>query len=98
MTFKQDWEFAFSGSPLWDIANMLRYSHQMPTQFEASFIQGLATEFILPRDWKTTIYLLNVMSLLDCLTRCTKVLRPKQCADITTLINYFDGQLSQIDS
>jgi aminoglycoside phosphotransferase (APT) family kinase protein len=91
-----DWEFAFSGSPLWDMANMLRYSHQMPALFETSFIQGLATEFILPRDWKTTIYLLNVMSLLDCLTRCTKVLRPKQCADITMLINYFDKQLSKL--
>ncbi len=89
-----DWEFAFSGSPLWDMANMLRYSHQMPAIFETSFIQGLATGFTLPKDWKVTIYLLNIMSLVDCLTRCTKMLRPKQCADITALIHYFDKQLS----
>lgn len=89
-----DWEFAFSGSLLWDVANMLRYSHQLPTMFETSFIQGLSTELTLPEDWKTTIYLLNVMSLLDCLTRCTKELRPKQCADIIFLITYFNKQLS----
>lgn len=89
-----DWEFAFSGSPLWDVANMLRYSHQMPEIFETSFLQGLSTKFILPQDWEVSIYLLNVMSLLDCLTRCTQELQPKQCADIIALIHYFDEQLS----
>jgi Ser/Thr protein kinase RdoA (MazF antagonist) len=29
-----DWEFAFSGSSLCDVANMLRYAHQMPYWFE----------------------------------------------------------------
>ena len=90
-----DWEFAFSGSPLWDVANMLRYSHQMPAVFETSFIQGLSIKYPPPQDWKNTIHLLNVMSLLDCLTRCTKELRPKQCADIIGLIAYFNGQLTK---
>ncbi len=90
-----DWEFAFSGSPLWDVANMLRYSHQMPVMFEVSFTQGLITAFTLPKDWKITIHLLNVMSLLDCLTRCTKEVRPKQCADIIGLITYFNEQLTK---
>ncbi|TAL66430.1 MAG: hypothetical protein EPN84_00325 [Legionella sp.] len=89
-----DWEFAFSGSPLWDIANMLRYAHQMPSAFAASFIQGLSTQFVLPQDWEMTIYLLNLMSLLDCLTRSTKTTKPKQCADIITLINYFEEKIN----
>lgn len=89
-----DWEFAFSGSPLWDVANMLRYSHQMPAVFETSFIQGLSIKYPPPQDWEITIHLLNVMSLLDCLTRCTKELRPKQCRDIIGLITYFNGQLT----
>ena len=90
-----DWEFAFSGSPLWDVANMLRYAHEMPAVFQASFIQGVATGLALPEHWQITVYLLNVMSLLDCLTRCTKKLRPKQCADISALITYFNGQLTK---
>lgn len=36
-----DWEFAFSGSVLWDAANMLRYAHKMPPEFESSFIEAL---------------------------------------------------------
>lgn len=28
-----DWEFALSGSSLWDVANMLRYAHKMPPAF-----------------------------------------------------------------
>lgn len=36
-----DWEFAFSGSPLCDVANMLRYAHQMPSVFESAFLKGL---------------------------------------------------------
>lgn len=33
-----DWEFSFSGSALWDIANMLRYAHLMPPEFENAFL------------------------------------------------------------
>lgn len=88
-----DWEFSFSGSPLWDVANMLRYSHQMPKVFETAFIQGLSAGFTLPKDWHKTIYLLNLNSLTDCLTRCTKESRPRQCADIIGLVNYFNKEL-----
>jgi aminoglycoside phosphotransferase (APT) family kinase protein len=31
-----DWEFAYSGSTLCDVANMLRYAHHMPPIFEKS--------------------------------------------------------------
>ena len=88
-----DWEFAFSGSSLFDVANMLRYAHKMPTSFEMSFIQGVSTKFTLPQHWRITIHLLNIISLLDCLTRCSIEQRPNQCADISSLISYMTHQL-----
>lgn len=84
-----DWEFSFSGSPLWDVANMLRYAHQMPSIFKESFLQGLESKGKkLPLNWQTTIHLLNLLSLLDCLTRCQSRQQPRQWADISALINY----------
>lgn len=92
-----DWEFAFSGSPLFDVANMLRYAHQMPAVFETSFIQGVSTGFTPPQHWKITTLLLNIISLLDCLTRCPIEQRPNQCADISLLISYMIHQLESCD-
>lgn len=86
-----DWEFAFSGSSLFDVANMLRYAHQMPAVFEDSFIQGLFSEgFVLPPHWKETIHLLNLISLLDCLARSSIHQCPNQCADIRELISHIN--------
>jgi Ser/Thr protein kinase RdoA (MazF antagonist) len=60
-----DWEFAFSGSCLWDVANMLRYAHKMPPEFQNSFIDALEKNNIeLPAYWGTTIHLLNLSSLM----------------------------------
>lgn len=81
-----DWEFAFSGSVLCDVANMLRYAHQMPAEFEDSFIRSLQNKIKLPKFWKTTINLLNLCSLIDCLVRVDSKKRPKQCKDIKLLI------------
>jgi aminoglycoside phosphotransferase (APT) family kinase protein len=56
-----DWEFAFSGSCLWDVANMLRYAHKMPPEFQNSFIDALQKNGIkLPAHWRTTTHLLNL--------------------------------------
>jgi aminoglycoside phosphotransferase (APT) family kinase protein len=88
-----DWEFSFSGSPLWDVANMLRYAHQMPVQFEESFLKGLKEGYDLPPDFHISIYLLNLSSLLDCLTRCPYGAQSNQCSDIRALINFFIIQL-----
>ena len=89
-----DWEFAFSGSSLFDIANMLRYAHQMPALFEDSFIQGLLSEgLVLPPHWKETIHLLNLISLLDCLARSSIHQYPNQCTDIRELISHINLQL-----
>ncbi|MGA8164578.1 MAG: aminoglycoside phosphotransferase family protein [Waddliaceae bacterium] len=84
-----DWEFSFSGSVLCDVANMLRYAHQMPQAFEYSFLEGLkAGGVCLPENWKMRIHMLNLLSLLDCLARGNPIHRPNQCIDICELIDY----------
>lgn len=82
-----DWEFAFSGSVLWDVANMLRYAHKMPTEFQDAFLNGLATGgIILPKNWQIVVHLLNLLSLLDCLKRSDPQIQPIRCGDIRGLI------------
>ncbi len=82
-----DWEFAFSGSYLWDVANMLRYAHKMPPEFQNAFIQGLNDGGIqLPPNWRSTVDLLNASALLDCLKRSDAQKKPNQCSDIEELI------------
>lgn len=59
-----DWEFAFAGSPLCDIGNMLRYEHLHPPVFEERFIQGfLDYGGSLPPAWKKTTKLVDLLSL-----------------------------------
>lgn len=90
-----DWEFSFSGSVLWDVANMLRYAHKMPPEFEYSFMAALEKSGIkLPDTWRTTIHLLNLSSLLDCLNRSDVQNHPNQCADIRELIKYILSTLN----
>ena len=84
-----DWEFAFSGSTLCDVANMTRYAHHMPSEYEEGFLQGLEEGGVkLPKNWRTSAHLLNLLSLLDMLTKCPLQERPKQCKDICELITY----------
>lgn len=83
-----DFEFAFSGSILWDVANMLRYAQKMPYEFQASFIKGLMESgAALPNHWPTIIKLFNLSSLLDCLKRSSIKSHPNRCKDIYELIN-----------
>lgn len=89
-----DWEFAFSGSTLCDIANMLRYAHHMPVEYEQSFLTGLQSDgYLLPENWRTSVSLLNLVSLLDCLTHCTPTKFPHQCSDIRSLVTFIVQQL-----
>lgn len=84
-----DWEFSFSGSVLCDVANMLRYAHQMPPEFQDAFLEGLKSGGVsLPKNWELSIHLLNLLSLLDCLARANPQNQPIQCADICGLIDY----------
>ncbi|HCJ1102230.1 TPA: GNAT family N-acetyltransferase [Legionella pneumophila] len=90
-----DWEFSFSGSVLWDVANMLRYAHKMPPEFESSFIEALEKNGIkLEHTWRTAIHLLNLSSLLDCLKRADFQNNPNQCADIFELIQHILSELN----
>lgn len=91
-----DWEFSFSGSVLCDVANMLRYAHEMPLEYEKGFLEGLRKGGImLPSNWRTSIYMLNILSLLDCLVRSDPKQRPNQCADILSLITHIINQLEE---
>lgn len=84
-----DWEFSFSGSVLCDVANMLRYAHKTPSEFQYAFLNGLTSGgIILPEDWRITINLLNIVSLLECLKRTTPKEQPNRCADIRELIDH----------
>lgn len=84
-----DWEFSFSGSYLWDVANMLRYAHKMPPEFQGSFLKGLRFGGMnLAENWSSTIHLLNILSLLDLLKRSNPQIYPLRCADIAELMDY----------
>ena len=92
-----DWEFAFSGSVLWDVANMLRYAHKMPPEFQASFLKGLKDSGVkLPKNWQITVHLLNLSSLIDCLKRSDPEVHPVRCADIYELINFILSELNNM--
>lgn len=94
-----DWEFSFSGSVLWDVANMLRYAHKMPSEFQDAFLKGLTNGGIaLPENWRITVHLLNLTSLLDCLQRSDSQNRPNQCADIRELIDHILKELDAISA
>ena len=48
-----DWEFAFSGSPLWDVASILRYERPARPPMEPYFSQAcISAGMILPDDWR----------------------------------------------
>lgn len=92
-----DWEFSFSGSVLCDIANMLRYAHQMPSAFQEAFLRGLTNSGVyLPENWRLSIHLLNLLSLLDCLKHSDNQKRPKQHGDITNLIEHILCELDPL--
>lgn len=72
-----------------DIASMLRYAHHMPPEYEIAFLHGLQKGGVqLPENWRISVFLLNLLSLLDCLKMCPPDKRPNQCADICELISY----------
>ncbi len=65
-----DWEFAFSGSPLADIGNMLRFGDEIPAPFAGEFIAGYqAAGGELPARWREISEALDLYALADFLTR-----------------------------
>lgn len=92
-----DWEFAFSGSSLHDVANMLRYAHKMPDEYKKGFIDSLTDSgMTLPDGWHITIILLNLLSLLDCLKRTQPAKQSQRTEDILSLINYNLSVLDEV--
>ena len=92
-----DWEFAFSGSNLWDVANMLRYAHHMPLAYEQAFVTGLEHGGVtLPENWHISVHLLNLIALLDLLARTNPTESPKRCVDIQTLLEHIITTLDKI--
>jgi len=82
-----DWEFAFSGSTLWDVANMLRYSHEMPYRYSQAFLLGLnSNDATLPQNWQEITKSLNIISLLDCLYNTKIDTSPNRVNDILNLL------------
>lgn len=82
-----DTEFSFSGSFLQDIANMMRYAHKMPKAFETQFFKGLS--ITLPNNWESMTETLNILALLDILSRHTAQTHPKMFQDVQELVTHF---------
>jgi aminoglycoside phosphotransferase (APT) family kinase protein len=65
-----DWEFAFSGSPLTDIGNMLRPRPDAASGFTAGFVAGYREAGgELPAGWREISEALDLYALADFLTR-----------------------------
>lgn len=65
-----DWEFALSGSTLFDIGNFLRYERAARPLREPHFSEGYAQGGgTLPEDWRRLARVLDLTSLCEFLTR-----------------------------
>ncbi|MEW9551084.1 phosphotransferase family protein [Nonomuraea sp. NPDC050783] len=68
-----DWEFAYSGCPYGDAANMLRFGADYPAPFVAGFRAGFAAHqpagAPLDRDWAYLGRVLDMFALSDLVTR-----------------------------
>ncbi|HEX5496230.1 MAG TPA: phosphotransferase [Mycobacteriales bacterium] len=65
-----DWEFAFSGSPLTDVGNLLRFDREFPAGFVDGFLDGFdVAGGALPARWRQISRALDLFALADLLTR-----------------------------
>jgi aminoglycoside phosphotransferase (APT) family kinase protein len=65
-----DWEYAFVGSPLFDLGNMLRFKEDLPAGFADRFPHAFAAAGgPLPDDWEPVSEALDLFALADLLTR-----------------------------
>ncbi len=80
-----DWEFAFAGSPLFDVAICLRYADTLPPAFVSAFATGYrAHGGILPTDWRRIIRLLDLVNLCGFLAAPDA--RGPMIAEVTSLV------------
>ncbi|MFS1512457.1 phosphotransferase family protein [Chengkuizengella sp. SCS-71B] len=79
-----DWEYSFSGTPLVDVGNMLRYENTS-SLFSNSFILAYKESGgVLPDDWLRKAKLLELIGLSDLLNK--KECNPNRIKDIKRLI------------
>jgi aminoglycoside phosphotransferase (APT) family kinase protein len=65
-----DWEFAFSGHPLVDVGNLLRFRADYPPAFADGFEAGYRAEGgALEAGWQAAAGALDMFALADLLTR-----------------------------
>jgi len=65
-----DWEFAFAGSPLYDVGHILRYDRRTPPLMEPHFAAGFREGGgALPENWRDLARVLDLTALCDVLTR-----------------------------
>lgn len=63
-----DWEFAHAGTPLTDIANMLRPRPYQPAQFDDAFISAYERAAgMLPTHWQSLSRILDLMAQIEML-------------------------------
>lgn len=63
-----DWEFAHAGTPLTDIANMLRPRPYQPAEFDDAFISAYETAAgMLPAHWQSLSRILDLMAQIEML-------------------------------
>lgn len=63
-----DWEFAFAGAPLFDLAIFLRQEASFPPEYREGFVAGYRTAGgTLPDDWQTLTKLLDLLNLCSML-------------------------------
>jgi len=64
-----DWELAFSGSPLLDVGNFLRYELDATPLREPYFSRAFVEHGgHLPDNWKSVVKLIDLTGLVECLT------------------------------
>jgi len=64
-----DWEMAFSGSPLLDVGNFLRYELDVTPLREPYFSRAFVEHGgHLPDNWKLVVKLIDLTGLVECLT------------------------------
>jgi aminoglycoside phosphotransferase (APT) family kinase protein len=65
-----DWEFAFSGSPLFDVGNMLRFGDDYPAGYADGFLAGFQEAGgWLPDNWRPVSRALDLYAIAEFLTR-----------------------------
>ncbi|HEY3063205.1 MAG TPA: aminoglycoside phosphotransferase family protein [Chloroflexota bacterium] len=80
-----DWEFAFAGWRLNDLANFLRYCERQPPEYKTRFVDGYLTGGgQLPEDWFRLARLIDLMGFCDFLSRPAD--DPAIRRDITPLV------------